>query len=89
MNRSTGSICQITSDVKSIASKKRNASEQVAKYSTCVDVVVKIMCHRLGGKVAHWRLPGPGQGPAFRHSSGLPGVRLTVEHEHHEYIMRK
>ena len=32
MNGSTGSICQITSDIKSIASEKRNASEQVAKY---------------------------------------------------------
>jgi hypothetical protein len=38
MNRSTGSIYQIMSDIKSIASEKRNASDTLP--STCVDAVV-------------------------------------------------
>jgi hypothetical protein len=43
IDRSTGSICQIISDIKSISSEKRDASEQVT--STCVDVVV-LLHHR-------------------------------------------
>jgi hypothetical protein len=64
MNRSTGSIYQIISDMKSISSEKRNASEQLP--STCVDAVVPLL-HRdhvstdyvfLSGKASlHRRLP--------------------------------
>ena len=43
MNKSTGSVCQIIPDIKSISSEKGNASEQVA--STCVDVVL-LLHHR-------------------------------------------
>ena len=57
MNRNTGSTCQIISDIKSISSEKRNASEQVAKYCTCVDAVVLLYV------VCHTRAVA---GPAFR-----------------------
>jgi hypothetical protein len=58
MNRNTGSIYQIISDIKSISSEKRNASEQVAKVPVPVPsfcLVIKIMCQQsnhvpLGGK---------------------------------------
>jgi hypothetical protein len=47
---STGSICQMISDIKSISSEKRNASEQVV--GTCVELMpsfcpaITIMCQQ-------------------------------------------